>query len=389
MLRLAGIGQSAPSNPAPAPPPASAAASGPAAAQPEMSLAAPAPSDDEMSLAPAADDEMSPVAASDDGAAPAAGSEDTGMSVAPDDADGMSLAPATDDEMSLAAGPDDNAASAADDAEMSVAPDAPSDDAEMSVVPAPDDGMSLGTVDNAAVPLAAAAAASPDAAAEDGMSLAASGASDDDRAARLDLAQQGVHGAGTGSAADVNLVAETLADEMPLAELQQLQQAGISVAVTHGAVTSYMTELQGQTPRGYGTGGDWSNRPGTYKEGTKEVVIAAQDGADGSPAMPGKALSTSDDVMLHEAAHALNRTGSDGLRSDDEDFKAAYEADAKQGKLADAYYHQAGQDGADSSAGRDEAFAESNAMYLANPAKLKQDYPNLYAYWQKNLDATR
>jgi hypothetical protein len=88
--------------------------------------------------------------------------------------------------------------------------------------------------------------------------------------------------------------------------------------------------------------------------------------------------------MLHEAGHAINRLGGAGhMASDQPDFIAAYTADANHGPLADGYYHQA-----NAPAGRDEAFAESHAEYLRDPASMKAEYPHLFAYWQHYDGAT-
>jgi hypothetical protein len=66
------------------------------------------------------------------------------------------------------------------------------------------------------------------------------------------------------------------------------------------------------------------------------------------------------------------------------DFKTAYEQDANKGPLADRYYHQK-----DQQAGRDEAYAESHAEYLRDPAAMKAQYPHLYAYWQHFYGAAK
>ena len=90
-------------------------------------------------------------------------------------------------------------------------------------------------------------------------------------------------------------------------------------------------------------------------------------------------------MLLHEAAHAYNRTGVGGMRSDQADFKAAYAADAGTGRLAQPYYHQKDASGADTAGGRDEAFAESGAIYATHPEQMQAQYPHLYAYWQDHV----
>jgi hypothetical protein len=100
----------------------------------------------------------------------------------------------------------------------------------------------------------------------------------------------------------------------------------------------------------------------------------------GTALRAGKAQSSSADVGLHEAGHAISWPL--GLRG--ADFKTAYEQDANKGPLADGYYHQK-----DQQAGRDEAYAESHAEYLRDPAAMKAQYPHLYAYWQHFYGAAK
>jgi hypothetical protein len=199
------------------------------------------------------------------------------------------------------------------------------------------------------------------------------------------IADDSVAGDSNTTADDTALVAGHMAEKMPLKEMEALQKAGIKVKVTRGNVTNYLTELKGVHPRDYPAGSAWDKVPGTYWAPTKEIVVATQDASGGGRKLPGADLSSSEDVFEHESAHALNRTGAGGLLSDADDFKSAYDKDGRKGKFAQEYYHQQGSDGKDSSAGRDEAFAESNAMYISDPEKLKKDCPNLYDYWHSKL----
>ena len=199
------------------------------------------------------------------------------------------------------------------------------------------------------------------------------------------IADDSVSGDTNTSVEDTGLIAAHMAEKMPLKEMEALQKAGIKVKVTRGNVTNYLTELKGVHPRDYPGDSVWDKVPGTYWAPTKEIVIATQDAGGGKRKLPGSDLSTSEDIFEHESAHALNRTGTGGLLSDADDFKSAYDKDGNKGKFAQEYYHQRGPDGKDSSAGRDEAFAESNAMYISDPEKLKRECPNLYAYWQSKL----
>ena len=92
----------------------------------------------------------------------------------------------------------------------------------------------------------------------------------------------------------------------------------------------------------------------------------------------------STDVLIHELAHGLNYTETrNGVRpSDSEAFKSAYAADAGKGPLASDYYHNKGGE-TTGAYGRDEAFAESFAMFKAQPDLMKQQSPNLYHFMQQ------
>jgi hypothetical protein len=180
--------------------------------------------------------------------------------------------------------------------------------------------------------------------------------------------------------ADISVVRDHLAQTMPLSEMRTLDTAGVTIQVTRGDITHQIAALRDQHPRDYRPGATWRGRPGTYWAPTKSVVVATQDGPNGSRIMPGQTLSSSVDVLLHESGHALNRTSIFANRSEGDAFQAAYKADGPMsGKLADEYYHQT----ASPAAGRDEAYAESSAMFLTQPAELKADAPHVYDYWAR------
>ena len=229
-------------------------------------------------------------------------------------------------------------------------------------------------------PPAGQAAAAPSTASPDAVSAA-----ERDKAARAKLAAGMVRGDSSTSPADAKLVAGHMAATMPLKEMQALHAAGITVRVTTGDVTTYLPQLKADTPRGHPPGSTWQGVPGTYWGPTKEIIIATQAGAHGQRALPGQNQSSSDDVFLHEAAHAYNRTGASGMLSDQADFKAADAADAATGRLAQPYYHQKDASGRDTDGGRDEAFAESSAIYATHPQQMQAQYPHLYAYWQNHV----
>jgi hypothetical protein len=187
---------------------------------------------------------------------------------------------------------------------------------------------------------------------------------------------------------DSKLVQDEIVKTVPLKELEAIKKAGVKVKVTNGGVATYRPSLNDNLPRGHVD--TWSTVAGVYLPDTKEVVVATHANADGSRALPGKDQSSSEDVVAHEMAHAYNATGTDAdgkaqLLSDQDDFKKAYDADGKTGHLNDPYYHQPDAGGNDSSGGRDEGFAESNAMYRTDPDGMKKTHPNLYKYWHDRL----
>ena len=211
---------------------------------------------------------------------------------------------------------------------------------------------------------------------------------DADKAAREKIAKDNTSGDPTTNADDVKLVNDEIVKTVPLKELEALKAAGVKVKVTTGGVATYKPSLNANLPRGHTD--TFSTVAGVYLPDSKEVVVATHAGADGKRELPGQKQSSSADVVAHEMAHAYNATGKDAdgkaeAMSEQDDFKDAYKDETKTGHLADPYYHQKGFWGFDSAGGRDEGFAESNAMYRTDPEGMKTTYPKLYAYWNKKL----
>jgi hypothetical protein len=201
---------------------------------------------------------------------------------------------------------------------------------------------------------------------------------------RLAVAEQLVHTGGTASSADKDAVAKHLASTMSLDQLKHMQQSGLHITVARGSVTDDLTNLKGVHPRGYPPGASWDTVPGTVDPAdSHNIIVATHTGPNGERELPGPAQSASADVTLHEAGHAINRlSGANRMASEQPDFMAAYAADANHGPLADGYYHQV-----NAPAGRDEAYAESHAEFMHDPARMKTEYPHLYAYWQNQYGA--
>lgn len=207
-----------------------------------------------------------------------------------------------------------------------------------------------------------------------------------DQQQRLELARKLGRAGGHATAEDAEAVAKHLASSMSLSQLQKMQSQGIRVVAARDSVADYLTGMGKDRPRGWPPGQTLKDVPAIYNPSTKEVVIGTHAGSNGGREMPGPDQTSSVDAVVHEVGHAINynQYGSSGILSDRDDFKNAYDADAGKGHLADRYYHQQ-----DAAAGRDEAFAESHAMYIHDSKKMGKEYPHLYAYWQHYYGAKR
>ena len=195
--------------------------------------------------------------------------------------------------------------------------------------------------------------------------------------ARLHIASEMVRKAGHATKADEEVLEHHLASTLSLSELRKMKSIGVHFVVVRGSVADYGHGLTGH-PRGYPPGATWKNVAAVTitENGAATSVISTHAGPNGQRELPGPQQTPSTDATLHEAGHAINAIrGYPGLLSDRQAFRTAYHDDANKGPLANPYYHQAG------SAGRDEAFAESNAEYLRHPQWMKKEYPHLYAYF--------
>ena len=148
------------------------------------------------------------------------------------------------------------------------------------------------------------------------------------------------------------------------------------VVAARGSVTDARTDLRGVQPRGWPPGKTWDQVPGAFMPDTNEVVVATQAGPNGSRQVPPTGSSHgSANLVLHEAGHALDYRG--GKPSDSAEFQRAYEADRA---AMPAYLQQPG------NAGREEAYAETLALYLQDPAECRRRYPNLSRSWDTTLN---
>jgi hypothetical protein len=140
----------------------------------------------------------------------------------------------------------------------------------------------------------------------------------------------------------VALVTRHLADTLSAKELRRIARDGMGFRVTEGSVGHQMPELNAMAARGYSAGNTLGDRPGTYDEATREVIIATIPTPTGARRVPDSTDSTSADVALHELGHGINRREAlPGQQlSESQEFKTAYLADANHGPLAGSYYHQ-------------------------------------------------
>jgi hypothetical protein len=184
---------------------------------------------------------------------------------------------------------------------------------------------------------------------------------------------------GTGNATDVTLVAADVA-KVPAEILERAKAVGIKVVACRDSVTDYCTELKGVTPRGWPPGSTWDSVPGLYEPSRKAVVVATRAGAtaDAPRHVPVSGEGEGAyDLFLHEFAHSLDyRHALTGVGSSSGAFLAAYAADkASLTAHQETYLLQPGK------AGQEECFAETFDRFYAGDPALKEELPNLYAYW--------
>jgi hypothetical protein len=184
----------------------------------------------------------------------------------------------------------------------------------------------------------------------------------------LALATSLVKTGGSGTAADAQLVAQSLA-KLPKSTLEQMQKNGTKVIACRGSVTDYRTDLKGVPPRGWRPGSKWDKVPGSDTPDKNEVVIAViGHGTPAGPHVPkfGEGHG-SVNLVAHEATHSIDRGSPSPSQSDD--FTKARKADMN--KLSN-YEKQAGE------AGAQETYAESAARHAEGK---DQNTPHLKKYW--------
>lgn len=141
-------------------------------------------------------------------------------------------------------------------------------------------------------------------------------------------------------------------------------------------LTDAMPELKGQKPRGWPPGSTWDAVDGAYSPGKKQIIVSEE--VEVKPGIWVKSNRT-DDVLRHETGHAVD-AALDKI-SDDADYLAAYEAEAKAVPKAEqkqlSYFLQNGGVGAEETCAESIAAREGGATggatfdkNFANTAKI-------------------
>ena len=192
----------------------------------------------------------------------------------------------------------------------------------------------------------------------------------------LALARELTSPCGSGDEADAELVAQELA-KFPPCVLQKLKDQGAKVKVGRGSVTDCRTDLKGKHPRGWPPGKTWDSVPGSYNPNTKTVTIATtgHDTPAGAHVPKAGEGHGSHNLVLHEAAHALDKSGGKPYRSSDDEFNKARDADLD---TLDDYEKQSG------APGQYETYAESAARHYGGDPKDAKEHPNLHKYWESD-----
>ncbi len=190
------------------------------------------------------------------------------------------------------------------------------------------------------------------------------------------LAQKLVQPGGTADKKDAELLTLELA-KMPEYMLSLLCENGVKVIACKNSITDYFTELKGVTPKGWPPGSTFDQVPGIYEENIKEVVIAiiGHDTEKGAHVPGLKEGHGSANLVFHEVGHAVDYAKHPGAFSSENSvfFQIARNLDLE--KIT-AYEKQP------PPFGEQETFAESLAIYLQTPEKMKEDRPHLYGYFR-------
>lgn len=196
---------------------------------------------------------------------------------------------------------------------------------------------------------------------------------------RLRVARDLGVAAGSGTEGDRVVVAVELS-RMPGDTLDLLRRAGTRVVVCRGSVVDGRPELASGRPRGWPPGTSWRDVPGLWDGIRNEVVVATRGHA---PGRAGRVPRTGDghasaSLAVHVACHAVDARC--GNPSSSPEFRAARAADRE--RLPE-YGRQPG------SAGLEETWAESAALWSEEAAGMASALPGLHRYWGERAVARR
>ncbi|WP_442678496.1 type VI secretion system tip protein TssI/VgrG [Sphingomonas sp. ASY06-1R] len=178
---------------------------------------------------------------------------------------------------------------------------------------------------------------------------------------------------GTGTQADVDAVVGEL-KKMPEPALQTLKDNKVDVIAARGSVTDFASDLKGVKPRGWPPGSSWDSVPGAFMPDRNAVVIATRgDATNRSVPLTGNGHG-SENLVVHEVTHAVDKYAGAARNSQSPDFVAARLKDVA---ALPSYETQPGV------AGLSETYAESAARaYGGSHGSIVT--PALDSYWAAN-----
>jgi hypothetical protein len=166
---------------------------------------------------------------------------------------------------------------------------------------------------------------------------------------------------------------------LPAEVVARFKREGIRIVACRESVTDFERILRGVVPRGWeGLGRTWDDVPGTYLHHQRRVIIATR-GHGGARVVPRRESGShgSCDLVLHECLHGFDYVGGHAVLND----AAFLSARAVDVPRLGAYERQTGR------AGLEETYAESGARFVAEPARMRTDWPALFNFWSREAPA--
>ncbi|HEY9218789.1 MAG TPA: hypothetical protein VIO94_12110, partial [Phenylobacterium sp.] len=180
-----------------------------------------------------------------------------------------------------------------------------------------------------------------------------------------------------GLGEDAALVAAEVA-RLPLAILDTLFAKGVRVVACRDNVTDHARHLVNDHPRNWPPGQTWAQVPGVYLPGPKEVVVAtiAPNGQPRRVPRTGE-MHGSRNLAVHESMHGYDYVHDRGA-SAAKDFRSAQAADRD--RLGSDYF-------TNPTAGAEETFAESAAIFFCTDEPPARPWPTLCSFWEHSTFA--